>query len=216
MKISSKNAEFRMEDANPARVDLAPTDFTAAKPAVMTLASTTGIEAGDVILIQGTGWHKLDGRAFRAANITATTVELEGSDTTGETAEIADEAAAYEATLLESCLTTFSRQAATPAQIDATTLCSTSRERVPGLPDQGTFSIAGFYDMTDPGYLRLIAAAADGRERVMGLFPSDGSALLFRGYISGLGESVAVDQMVSFTGSGFVSGDVTYIPPAAP
>lgn len=216
-KIASTGARFILENlaAAPPTPKTA-TGCTKAKPAVVTLSAVTGLASGDVVRITGSGWKSIDGIPFTVGVVAASTVELLGSNTTAEVPAWVATASLVEPNITDICLATFSRTTPAAASIDVTTLCDTSRKKVGGLADTGTFTFDGYWDSTDPGYIALLTASLDQKERLMGVIMSDKSAMYFQGQITGMGESVGVDQAVTFTGTGSVNSAVSYsgVPPA--
>ena len=83
---SSKGVEIYMGKAEATPLELTPTAISAAKPAVVSLSSTTGVSEGDAVKVSGTDFKALDGKTFVIGTIvTDTSVELVGSDTSGST-----------------------------------------------------------------------------------------------------------------------------------
>ena len=66
---SSKGVEIYMGKAEATPLELTPTAISAAKPAVVSLASTTGISEGDAVKVSGTGFKELDGKWFTVGTI---------------------------------------------------------------------------------------------------------------------------------------------------
>lgn len=217
-RLSSQGAKFMMENlAGTAPTTAIASAATKAKPAVVTLADVTAYVPGDIIRITGSGFKSIDGLAFTVGTVTAgaKTVELLGSNTTAETGTWVATATASEPNMVETCLANFTRTQPAPAVIDVTTLCDAARKRVGGLADPGTFTFDGFYDSKDAGYIALLQAAQDSKERLMAIIFPDKSAIYFPGQITGVGETVAVDQAVTFSGTGQINGPVTYAPAPA-
>ena len=67
---SSKGVEIYMGKAEATPLELTPTAISAAKPAVVSLASTTGVSEGDAVKVSGTDFKELDGKTFETFEIT--------------------------------------------------------------------------------------------------------------------------------------------------
>ena len=86
---SSKGVEIYMSKAEATPLEIVPTAISAAKPAVVSLASTTSIQTGDVVKVSGTDFKELDGKSFVVGTIVDdTSIELLGSDTASSTATL--------------------------------------------------------------------------------------------------------------------------------
>ena len=77
---STKGVIIKMSRGDATPLSLTPTDVTKAKPAVVTVADTTGLVEGDLVKvpIAGTGLESIDDEMFPAMNITGTTFEFDG------------------------------------------------------------------------------------------------------------------------------------------
>lgn len=209
-RIASSRTQFIFGDGTAA-VSQAISAATKAKPAVLTVASSTGIVAGDLVHVTGTGLRSLDDRVFPVSAVTATTITLAGSDSVADTGTLVTATAKVDGFKKTSCcLSTFARTSPPAAQIDVTSLCDTVRKKVPGITDVGTFRFDGFYDSVDPGYQALLKFWLANENRCVAIVPQDASMLTFWGSVTAMTETFGVDQAVTFTGEGIVSGPVTY------
>jgi len=196
---NTKGLKFFMSGkATAVSVALAAADeISNAKPAVVTVAATTGIAVGDIITPLATGWPELDGKTFIVANLVAdTSFELQGSDTTGQAAplvlaagplpavtfDVLDEAFSLE----QLCLSSIGINPETASPVSVGTFCDPTAT-VPGIEaGAGTLDLGFFLDKDSVGYAALLKAEADGNVHTFKIdFPNNGS-LIMRGTVSGL------------------------------
>ena len=90
--LSTKGLQLFIGNAGVTPVAIAAGDMTAisnANPAVLSIASTTGMAQGDLIIIKGTGNKHIDGMVFVAGTIVAdTSIVLTGLDLSAEAAPV--------------------------------------------------------------------------------------------------------------------------------
>ena len=147
---------------------------TAAKPAVVTVASTTGIVKGDVVQVTGTNIAKIDGKYFIAGTVVGAatnTVELIGADLTGATipaipgtAKLRHWPASDFVTL---CLSSLAINPETPGTVSVGTFCDPSASLAAVVTSAGTLTLGGYIDDKDLGYAELLLAEIDNTERVL-------------------------------------------------
>jgi len=173
--------------------------FTAGKPATLTGTGMT-LAAGDVVIIEKSGSSKLDGTWIVAAAPapTATAVTLLGTDTTGETAGALPGTAVVthfaKADLTGLCLASFDVSIEQPGTLSVANFCDPSATLALPATSAGTVSITGFTDITDSGYLAIMAANGDGKQHTLRItLPSNGF-LVLRGTLSGLSWQVALNE----------------------
>lgn len=109
------------------------------------------------------------------------------------------------------------------AVIDVSDLCSVAKEKRTGLPDEGQFTLSGFYVPADPAHAllrekRRTREPANFRiEWPLSLgFPLQGAAWEFTGFVLGFSVAGGVDEPVTMTVTIEISGEVTEIVNAAP
>ncbi len=110
------------------------------------------------------------------------------------------------------CVTDFNGPGGSASVIDTSTLCSTRKEKIMGLPDEGQFTITGNYDTTDTGIAKLQALRS---ARTLGSFrlslsDSPITHITFSGYVLSFSISGAVDQKVPFNCTIEISGEVDW------
>jgi hypothetical protein len=216
-RISSQGTVALLEIA-PRNAGVAATAATAAAPAVITVGSgnMTDFTAGVWVYVEAVGWDSVHGKVFKVKNPSgaAGTFELAGSDTTGETNWPAS-AKVYALDFSEVCFNQISRDSPASATVDVTTLCDEARVTVSGMPAPGTITFGGFYDSVDEGYQELRNAYEGGEDRWFVINMRDGSVIAMLININSLGESLGVDQGVSFSSGANVSGRPIYYTAAA-
>jgi len=169
----------------PAKV--VPTAISSAKPAVVTVA-TTGMADGQVVTVSGTGFPELDGQAFIVGGMSATEFELIGSDTSATTGTLgATPAIDYyiDATdFISLCMNDITINGETSTPISVATFCDPTAT-IPGIEaGAGTIDLGLYLDIQAAGYAALLAAEADGNERLFRIkFPDNGD-LIMRGIVS--------------------------------
>ena len=167
------DTEFFLEKGGTTRLSLVPTGITSAAPAEVTVADTTGMADGDVVVMSATGFSELDGKSFVVSGLTATTFELVGSDTVGSTGVLGANPKAdviSKATMVKLCLNSFEPNPGTPEEIDIGTFCKPSAT-LPGVVSAGSATFGGFTDKDDNGYQELLKAEEDGNSRQLLIVP---------------------------------------------
>lgn len=206
---STKNIKFYISDADTTLVSLTPTAITKAKPAVVTVASTTGLVAGDIIKIPagGTGFPELDGKLWVAGVVTGTTVGLFGSDTVGSAGVLAGTpsikyAPAGTVTAITCALSEFTINTETPGTISAATFCDPSATIPATVVQAGTVNIVGHADIAEAGYIKLNSIQDDGLERILKVeLPLANGFLIAPGIFNPIGWATPIDGTQGFTGS---------------
>lgn len=107
-------------------------------------------------------------------------------------------------------------QGAATTKIDVTVIKSTAKEYALGLDDNGTFSMAGHWKVSDPAQQAMLTAKADKQPRVFKATFADQSAFKFVGLVDQYQWSANVDDTVSATFNVQVTGQVSVIQAPAP
>ncbi len=201
---STTGLKIRMSKAGITPAKVVPTAISSAKPAVVTVA-TTGMADGQLVLMSGTGFPELDGKAFIVSGLSPTEFSLTGSDTTATTGTLAATPAAvyYSDTvdMIGLCTDAIDISSETSSPVGTPTFCDESAQ-IPGpKPGAGTWTLGLYLDVSEPGYLALLAAEADGLERQFKVtFPGGNGDLVASGVVSSVGMgSIAVGQPVQLT-----------------
>lgn len=180
MAIKSQQARLDVSTATIAADTV--TAATKANPCVVT-CGTHGIANGKIITIDGVvGMIELNGRAFVASNVAATTIELKGVDSTGYTTYVSG-GSVVEQTMTEvggiNAMSGFDGEA---GEIDTTTLRDTAKTYLIGLQDFGNISL-GFFLITDTGQARLRALKGTAATGTFDIILSDGTTSAFRALV---------------------------------
>jgi hypothetical protein len=171
---------------------LVPTDVTEAKPAVVTVASVTGLNVGDMIFVPvgSTGLPEIEGLPWIIGSIDAgaNTFTLLGSDTENSPGTFASTVPldVYSVVngLVNLCPDAFSTSPGTAEVIATPTFCDPTAS-VPGAGAQaGTVEFQGYVDITNPSYAELLKAKDDGRARLFRIEIAQNGYLLFVGTVS--------------------------------
>jgi hypothetical protein len=163
---------------------LAPTAASKAKPAVITVADTTGMFDGQLIKLaaDSTGLSTLDGKTFVVEFATgdvpgtATTFKLIGSDSTGDTGTFTAGAAMTtwaKADMQCLCFSEFSFSPETPSQISTGTYCNPQDAIASAATAAGSVSFGGYIDIKDAGYAFLLDNMGKDMDFIIS-FPNNG------------------------------------------
>lgn len=208
MAVSTKGLRVTLAKGGVASTELVLTAVSSATPAVVTVASVTGITKGDVVKIDGSGFRELDGQVFTVGTVTAAsnTFELVGSNTTGTTGTLgatpkAHVTKAADMTLL--CLASIDFSATEGSTISTGTFCDPSSSIAVPPSSAGTLSMSGFIDVGDAGYKELLAAEIDGKARVLSIeLPQNQGHIVANCVVSSLSFQTPLEGAVGFQASG--------------
>ena len=167
-KINVKGVTMFLYKNGPASLPLVPLSITSAKPAVVTVADTTGLTEGSPVVLSGTDFPELDGDLFIVGNIDATnkTFEVLGSNTTSTAATLGATPKAMVSTnadRVQLCLSSVDIAAPSVNQIDVSTFCAEAT--MPGRATPGQISMGGFVEKDSDAFDELMLADLDGVER---------------------------------------------------
>lgn len=200
-KFISNDLKIYISQSGGATLDLVPTAITKAAPAEVTVASTTGLAEGDPVYVSGTEYGEIDGKMFVASNITGTTFELLGSDTTNSAAAALGTTPvvnAYVAGIMDKiCLREFNVAEGSTSEIDAGTFCEEAS--LPGPTTPGSITVIGYVDITSAAYTALKAAADDSLERTIALAGPEDQYWVGRVKFSTLSWAFPRGDVVTFT-----------------
>lgn len=207
---STRGTRVYMTTAAATSTTVSPTAISSAAPAVVT-ATGAQVEGSVVFIPAGaTGMPSLDNQYFVVSNPTATTFELLGSDTTGETydAGTPPDLLLYDSSdLVLLCLASLTRNAGTPTTTSVATFCDPTATLASATTEAGTFDFTGYVDVTQPDYQELVKAYDDGNERVFEIvLPGDNGYLVFAGTVSSLDLDIPVDGALGYSGTITLSG----------
>jgi hypothetical protein len=182
---STRGVTITLAKGGAAPAALVPTAISKAKPALVTIASTTGILSGDLVHAIKTGFPELDGKAWVVGTVdgTAHTFTLPGSNTTGSTgvldpAPTMNHHMAADQADLSGILGELTMAREAPTAVEAGTYKDPSQTVPNQVVKAGTFAFKGPLDVADPGYTELYAAYQDGQPRDLVVhLPNNGSIM---------------------------------------
>ena len=203
---SSKGVEIYMAKSGATPLELTPTAITSAKPAVVSLASTTGITEGDAVKVSGTDFKELDGQWFTVGTIvTDTSVVLVGSDTSASTASLGSTPVlTVYATddVVKLCLASLAITSDAPATVSTATFCDPTASIPSAIQNAGSIAITGWIDPTCEDYREILLAEGDGAKRVFYIaLPNDMGTIMCEGTMSSLTFDVPIDGALGFSAS---------------
>jgi len=193
---------------------LTPTAISKAAPAVVTVASVTGISAGDLITFPATGqagasgFSELDGKTWVVGTVTtgANTFTLLGSDTSASTGTLAGSPSishyANATKMVSACFSEITLNVEAPNTVSVATFCDPTATIASNVVGAGTVDIAGFVDVSDAAYVELHKAYADGvaRKWLVQMADSQGY-IVMEGVLSQLVIGMPLDGAYGFTGT---------------
>jgi len=175
---STKGTQVHLLRGDATPTILTPTAITEAKPAVVTVASTTGMTDGDIVVMKDTGYDELNEKAFIAGVVNATTFELMSMDLSGSTGALAATPKAHTFTSADAvllCLSALTMNVNEPGTVSTGTFCDPTTSLPSAVVEAGTLTMTGYVDVTSPDYQELLIAEEDGLERVIRVtLPSNG------------------------------------------
>lgn len=210
---STKGLNVYLAKSTATIVTLTPTAISKAKPAVVTVASTTGVTAGDVVKPLNTGFTEIDGKTFTIGTVTGTSVVLTGSDTTGSANSLAGTptiSITKKTDMVRLCLSEMTIDPSSTNQIDASTFCAD--QTILGKTTLGGISVSGFLDKADLGLDELVKADEDGLTRTFKIeLPNSQGSLVGAVTIAGFSASTPIEGAIAFTATGNQSDKIRWV-----
>lgn len=182
-------------------------------PCRVTLASTTGLNKGDVVTVAGVvGTTQLNGNNYVIQYIEPTTkiVTLAGVDATGFTAYTSGGTATPVQWTKVGNVRSYNGFDGSASEIERTNFDSTAKEFILGLFDPGQFAIEVDQDNTDAGQIALMTAQVTGLLKNFKLLLPNGNSATFTAYVKKFNSQGAVDQAVRRSADLRISGPVTW------
>lgn len=182
-------------------------------PCRVTLASTTGLNKGDVVTVAGVvGTTQLNGNNYVIQYIEPTTkiVTLAGVDATGFTAYTSGGTATPVQWTKVGNVRSYNGFDGAASEIERTNFDSTAKEFILGLFDPGQFAIEVDQDNTDAGQIALMTAQVTGLLKNFKLLLPNGNSATFTAYVKKFNSQGAVDQAVRRSADLRISGPVTW------
>ena len=214
-KINVKGVEMFLYKNGGTPLALVPTGISKSKPAVVSVADTTGVIAGSPVVLTDTGYPELDGKLLVVGSVDggANTFEVLGSDTTNSTATLGVSPKAtvsINADRVKLCLSSIDIAAPSVNQIDVSTFCAEAT--MAGRATPGQISMGGFVEKDSAAFAELVLADDDGAERnFLVVLPSGNGYLEGAITLAGLGYEVPLEGAVSFTISGSQTKKIKYV-----
>jgi predicted secreted protein len=215
--INTKGVEVYLQVGSDTATSLVPVAISKASPAVVEVASVTGLMAGDVVSFANTGFSELDGKTFAIGEVTAldNTFTVLGADTTnsvgvlpsvGQTASVVKSA-----DMVKMCLSSMEIGADSVNNVDVSTYCDTSAQ-LPGKATPGTITLSGYADKDDTGLAEVIKAAEDQQVRAFEIvLPGDNGYIVGKISLAGLSYGVPLEGAVTFTVSGTQASKIRWV-----
>jgi len=206
--VATKGLAIYLHKGGVAATELVPTAISKASPAVVTVASATGLTKGDVVKMESTGFKELDGKTFVLGTVdtTANTFELLGADTTASTATLGatPKAHVYKAAdQIKLCLSSIDFSTEAGGSVSVGTFCDPSATISTPATTAGTVTLNGFIDKADTGYAELLKAAEDGVARMIEIvLPQDQGYIVAPVTLSSIGWQTPLEGAIGFTASG--------------
>lgn len=175
---STKGLQVHMNKAAVVPTTVVPTAITKAKPAMVTVVSTTGMVMGELVTMVDTGFTELDGKTFVIGAVTATSFTLLGTNLTNSAGVLGatPKANYYKAAdMVLLCLSALTPNVNEPGTVSTATFCDPTTSIPSAVNEAGTITMTGYVDITSPDYQEILAAEADGLVRGLRVtLPSNG------------------------------------------
>lgn len=193
------------------------TSVTKANPAVVTPTTMpVGQLAGDFALFTGTGEPMLDGHAFRTANKTATSFELEDVDGSKFAAAITKGSyqlfdVSASTTMLSACMAQVTVTGTAADTINLDDMCGT--QTLYGDAKPPTFSFSGFIDQDSEGFSNLVRASVTAPKPTVWVlvdYTDQGGFIFGQAQIGEITVTAGTNQGLQFSGTGTFSEVPTY------
>jgi hypothetical protein len=182
-------------------------------PCRVTLASTTGLNKGDVLTLAGiVGTTQMNGNNYVVQYIEPTTkiVTLAGVDATGFTAYTSGGTATPVQWTKVGNVRSYNGFDGAASEIERTNFDSTAKEFILGLFDPGQFTIEVDQDNSDSGQIALMTAQVTGLLKNFKLLLPNGNSATFTAYVKKFNSQGAVDQAVRRSADLRISGPITW------
>lgn len=205
--VSSANSHVYIETA-----DGSPKTITAATKAAPCVITCTahGLAVGTVGVISGVvGMTELNGRAAVITAQDTNTITLGGIDSTNYTTYVSGGTFTPKTMTELENIKSWDRPGNPAAELDTTNLASTARERISGLADRGSVSMALDVDDDGPGQVAL-RKAVGGVAKAMKVVRGDGKSFAVMVSWNNFGDSLGIDAAHSGSATGYISTDYAW------
>lgn len=205
--VSSANSHVYISTATTTAKVI--TGVTKANPCVVT-STAHALPVGTVVVIDGiVGMTELNGRAAVVTVQATDTITLGGIDSTNFTAYTSGGTATPQTMTEVENVKSWDRPGNPAAEIDTTNLASTARERISGLADRGSVSMALDIDDDGPGQVAL-RKSVGGVAKAMKVVRGDGKAFAVMVSWNNLGDALGVDATHNGSATGYISTDYAW------
>lgn len=214
--INTKGVMVYLERSGSVELALVPTAITQAKPAVVSVADTTGVTPGALIKMGTVGFPELDGKSFVAGTVDTTTISLTGSDTTGSSGTLGASPTMSVINVddfVKLCLSVMEIGEDSVNQVAVGTYCDPSAQ-VPGLATPGTINLGGYADPDDPGLAEVQIASEDQQPRWFEIVLPDtanNGYLIGEISLSGFSMQVPLEGAVGWTATGTQTSKIRWV-----
>lgn len=204
---SSKGTRVCITKSGATAQALVPTAITKAKPAKITVADTTGMAVGDIVLPKQTGFAELDGKMFvvGTVDLNGTDFTLLGSDTTASTGTLGNTPSIdhYDQNeMICLCWSSLTFNPEEPGTINVGTYCDPSATIPSAQVGAGTINFGGYVDITAADYIEMLKAGEDNVMRYLRvMFPNNGY-LVFPVTFSAITWDAPLEGAVAYSGTG--------------
>jgi len=207
---SSKGIMIEMSKGGATTTKLTATAATKAAPCVITVADVTGLVEGQLVTLtsDATAFSEIDGKTFVIGKVdtTANTFELVGSDTTAAPGTFTGGTDGFEVygttAIVGLCLSSIGFNPESPQTVSVGTFCNPSASIPGAATGAGTVDMAGYVDTTADDYKELLAAEADGKERIVKIKLPDNGYIIFPVTFSAMNWDLPLEGAVSWSASG--------------
>lgn len=176
-----KNVAVAMESVRAATKTI--TNITKANPGVAT-STAHGYSNGDIVILEVQGMYQVDQRVVRVAGVATDTFQLEGIDTTLFDTFTSGTAAKLTLGTSITTATGINADGGDFDFIDTTTIHSSQRSQIPGLPNAATFTMDNIWDVSDAGLIAMKTASdSQSKKAFVFTFGTGGQKMYFAGYV---------------------------------
>jgi len=182
----------------------------AADPTDLVVATTGGAD-GDVAVVSGTNWGRLDKLQIVDGYSEAGFTALGCNTTLESTSSKAGDVALYTAdAMTKLCPSSFTDNTGSPSTINVGTFCDPTQTIASAVQDAGTMEISGYVDINDPSYTALYEATEKVDQRYIRINISGDKQGYLVAPVTALGINweIPLEGAVSYTIT-FVKGSAT-------
>lgn len=158
------------------------TSISKANPGVVT-STGHGINSGEYVILTVQGMHQVNNRVFRAANVAANTLELEGEDTTNYDTFTSGTMQMVTFGTTVSTVTGVTVSGGDFQKEPTTTIHDSQGSQIPTITNPLEFAMESIWDAADTALKALAQASALKQTRAVRFTFANGQKFLFNGYV---------------------------------